>query len=535
MFKYLHKFQSFFEATLNIQELEKPEKSSSKKRGQVLVNKLKSKDPIKKKDGKLVTVDKMYVDGDWEEPLDAVDQITTDGEYDQEKGKEYFIKNFTPDMDPKKYKYRGVFKDDDGDEFGLTQIFKSVDFGSKGAGVDTGTNEVLQAIFIGIRLESNEDLSAETIRKSYQRYLIESEKSPTVMVDDKYENIDDEKLEKFLSSPNWVETFINIPNLLFSYEKVVDKQFSPLIDPQKSYLVYHTSFKSDKSPYLILKKKFLQLSKLSRSTKKDFSKVNFNKFCPGDVYLFEPNSIGEFKNDIDNCSDIDQLIKICERYYNESRLIPISLKMVKVGGSYSIITNNEIGSNSPLFLIDKFIINDDPYRGINSKIKTSSIWFYRKENVHRDRTINFDSSDTSKYTEIDGEVDGSTSRHGKISLEQIIRIIRKNKQLNKIESVNDLKKLTIGELDEKLMKLFEELDSKSGNKIQYNLSDRGSKIEGSEKKIISKIQSLQVLKTFFDIYSKDEKIANIIMTDIMKFALSIQVDYFLTPYYLRVI
>ncbi|NBX83978.1 MAG: hypothetical protein EBQ95_00025 [Gammaproteobacteria bacterium] len=351
------------------------------------------------------------------------------------------------------------------------------------------------------------------------------------MVDDKYENIDDEKLEKFLSSPNWVETFISIPNLLFSYEKLVDEKFSPLIDPKKSYLVYHTSFKSDKSPYLILKKKFLQLSKLSRSTKKDFSKVNFNKFCPGDVYLFEPNSIGEFKNDVDNCSDIDQLIKICERYYNESRLIPISLKMVKVGGSYRIITNNEIGSTSPLFLIDKFIINDDPYRGINSKIKTSSIWFYRKENVHRDRTINFDSSDTSKYTEIDGEVDGSTSRHGKISLEQIIRIIRKNKQLNKIESVNDLKKLTIEELDKKLIKLFEELDSKSGNKIQYNLSDRGSKIEGSEKKIISKIQSLQVLKTFFDIYSKDEKIANIIMTDIMKFALSIQVDYFLTPYY----
>jgi hypothetical protein len=535
MFDFLHKFQSFLEATLNIQELEKPDKSSSKKRGQILVNKLKSKDPIKKKDGKVVTVDKMYVDGDWEEPSDAVDQITTGGEYDQVKGQEYFIKNFTPNMDPKKYKYKNVFKDDDGDEFGLTQIFKSADFGSKGAGVDTGLNEVLQAIFIGIRLESSEDLSVENIRKSYQRYLSESEKSPIVMVDDKYETIDEEKLEKFLSNRDWVETFINVPNLLFSYEKIVDKQFLPLIDPQKLYLVYHTSYKSDKSPYFILKKKYLQLAKLSKFTNKDFSKVNFNKFCPGDVYIFEPDSIENFRADVNNSKDIHELIKICEDYYDEGKSIPVSLKMVKSGGNYRIITNNEIYSKSPLFSIDKFIINDDPYRGIGSKIKTSSIWFYREENVHRDRTINFDSSDTSKYTEIDGEVDGSTSRHGKISLEQIIRIIRKNKQLNKIESVNSLKKLTIEQLEQKLNKLYEELDSKGKNNIQYNLSDRGSKIEGSEKKIISKIQSLQVVKTLLDIHTKDQNTANIIITEIMKFALSIQVDYFLTPYYLRVI
>lgn len=535
MFNYLRKFQSFLEATLNIQELEKDDKTSSKKRGQILVNKLKSKDQIKKKDGKVVTVDKMLVDGDWEEPSDAVDQITTGGEYDKQKGKEYFIRNFKPNMDPKLYKYKNVFKDDDGDEFGLTQIFKSAHFGSKGAGVDTGLNEVLQAIFIGIRLESKEDLSAETIRKSYQRYLNESEKSPIVMVDDKYENIDEDKLERFLSNRDWVETFCSVPNLLFSYEKIVDKEFFPLIDPKKLYLVYHTSFKSDNSPYFILKKKYLQLAKLSKSTTKDFSKVNFNKFCPGDVYIFEPDSIEDFRTDVNNAKDIHELIKICEDYYDEGKSIPVSLKMVKSGGNYRIITNNEIYSKSPLFSIDKFIINDDPYRGIGSKIKTSSIWYYRQENVHRDRTINFDSSDTSKFIEIDGEVDGSTSRHGKISLEQIIRIIRKNTQLNKIESVKDLKKLTIEELDEKLVKLFEDLDSKGRNNIQYNLSDRGSKIQGNEKKLISKIQSLQVLKTLFDIHSKNQEKGNIIITEIMKFALSIQIDYFLTPYYLRVI
>jgi hypothetical protein len=546
MFKYLYKFQSFLEATLNIQELEKQDKASSKKRGQILVNKLKSKDPIKKKDGKTVTVDKMYVDGDWEEPLNVVGQITTGGEYDQEKGKKYFIKNFDTEMDPRRYKYRTVFKDDEGDQFGLTQIFKSPDFGSKGAGVDTGTNEVLQSIFIGIRLESREDLTPENIEKDYRRYLKEKEKFPIVMVDDKFEDIDEEKLKKFLLNKDWVETFCQIPNLLLSEDKEGQTVYKSYLNPNTVYLVYHTSNKSGRSPYNILKKKYLEFAKNVREINSDdedmpveetsnFKNINFNKFCPADIYLFDNNAIGELESRVSQIKNIYDLGVLWDEFFDKGKLVPISLKMVRVGGDYKIITNGEIGAKLPQFSINKFVINDDPYRGIFSKIKTSSVWYYRGKNVYRDRTINFDSSDTSKYTNIDGEVEGSTSRHGKIALEHIVRLITKNKRLSQIQSVNELKKLNIEELDAKLKILIDYIKKNGGNLVEFNKSNRGSKIENNEKKLISKIQSLQVIKTLLDIYLKDNESANFVMTEIMQFALSVKTDYYGTPRYLRVI
>lgn len=515
MSKFIQSYYRFLEE-LTIKNLDRD--YGDKRRGDILINKIKSNQEIKKDNGKEVKIDKMKMNGEWVEPEQAINQITTANRYDSDKGFNYFVSKVDKNGSPRGY--RTVFKGDDDIEFTLKQIFKTQDLGSKGAGVTSGLNEVMQAIFIAIRLESTEDITPENIEKYYQIYLRNKEKSPIVMVDEKYEDIDEETLKKYLRNKHWIETFSKVPNLLISGD---------YLDENTSYLVYHTSFNSDRSPYYILKKKYLELSKRGKF------KINFNKFCPGDVYLFDHDSTEDFIEKINGVNDISTLDVVCDKFFDAKKLIPISLKMIRSDADYKIITNGEIGAGIPDFYITKFVINDDPYRGIFSKIKTTSIWFDARETVPKDRIINFDSSDTTTFTNIDGEIDGSASRHGKLSLEHLVRLITINKEISQIQTVNQLKKLTVEQLDKILLDLHNYIKINGRVMIEINKSNKGSKIENNEKKLISKIQSLQVIKTLLDIYLKDRKSANLIMTQIMQFALSIKTDYFSTPRYLRVI
>ena len=61
------------------------------------------------------------------------------------------------------------------------------------------------------------------------------------------------------------------------------------------------------------------------------------------------------------------------------------------------------------------------------------------------------------------------------------------------------------------------------------------KIEGSKNKLISRIQSLQIIILVGRVLLQDRTLANNIITGIMRYALSIQTDKFDTPRYLRVI
>lgn len=522
MLKNIYSYEEFLESVLEIGDLIKPVGGDI--RGDVLINKLRSGQEIKKDNGKEVKIDKMKSGETWVEPEVALDQIKTANKYDHKKGKDYFVRSFNKKGTPSRY--RTVFKDEDGVDFTLKQIFKTPDLGSKGAGVDAGLAEVMQAIFIGIRLESTTELTFENIQKAYDKYLVEREKFPIVMVGEKFEEIDQEKLKKFLNNKNWVETFCKIPNLLLLDEG----SDGGYLDPSISYLVYHTSGKFGRSPYNVLKSKYRELS-----IKEKFNRVNFNKFCPADVYLIDMNSLTKFKSDIEAVQNMYDLAGICDKYFDLKKFVPLSLKMINVGVDFQIITNGEIGADLPIFSIEKFLVSDDPYRGIFSKIETSSVWHYRKKQIQRDRVINFDSSNTSKSVDIDGEVEGSTSRHGKLSLYHIMRIIRRSRGLSQISSFKQLSKYNIDDLDKIMIDLITRIKSDGGPMIKLNTTNRGSLIKGNEKKLISKIQSLQVIKTLLDIYNKDKNKANKIITEIMQFALSVKTRYFGTPRYLRVI
>ena len=105
----ISKYKHFLEEVeLNLGELGKIR--GDEKRGDILITKLKSKNPtLTTNNNKEVVIDKMKdEDGEWVEPSEAVDDITTDDIYDPDKAKDYFTKSG---------RYTPVFKDNDGDEF----------------------------------------------------------------------------------------------------------------------------------------------------------------------------------------------------------------------------------------------------------------------------------------------------------------------------------------------------------------------------------------------------------------------------------
>ena len=69
-----------------------------------------------------------------------IDQITRDdGKFDTSKARGYFLKGRN---------YQPVFQDEDDKVYTLTDLFKSVDFGSSGAGKTTNENEIIQMLLL---------------------------------------------------------------------------------------------------------------------------------------------------------------------------------------------------------------------------------------------------------------------------------------------------------------------------------------------------------------------------------------------------
>ena len=86
-----------------------------------------------------------------------------------------------------------------------------------------------------------------------------------------------------------------------------------------------------------------------------------------------------------------------------------------------------------------------------------------------------------------------------------------------ISTINTLRKQTEGDL------------------IKVQPITRGSDIRSNENRLISRIQSLQVVLSIIQLHELSHKESNDVVTKILRYALSIQTDKFDTPRYLRVV
>jgi hypothetical protein len=538
----ISKYKHFLEEVeLNLGELGKIR--GDEKRGDILITKLKSKNPtLTTNNNKEVVIDKMKdEDGEWVEPSEAVDDITTDDIYDPDKAKDYFTKSG---------RYTPVFKDNDGDEFRLNQFKKTKEFGSSGAGRLVKQFESAQCIFLAIKQAyphrylgyNNLKSFLNKFKKfiSYESNLIHLPDSVMKEDDMRGFKVDEDLIDDFLQDPEWIETFCKVPNKLWST--------TSKLDTNKLYSIYHVGYSGTDSPYVAISNKYREISKNG-----GFSDINISKYCPADVYMISVIDRDKILSDIYSVKTVDEIIdgqvkkpmdelnKVLNGYFDSKMLIPISLK--KISGNFKIITNSELDKDLPDFFIKSFMVGSD-MRGIASKISTTSIWKHKndKDVDIKDRNINFDSSDTSKGQNIDGEVEGSSSRHGKVSFKAIKRIlnskIESGLKIQNLQSYEELSLLNIDQLKSLVRSLISTINilrrQVGGDLIKVQPITRGSDIRTNEKRLISRIQSLQVVLAIIQLHEISHKYSNDVITKMLRYALSIQTDKFDTPRYLRV-
>jgi len=94
---------------------------------------------------------------------------------------------------------------------------------------------------------------------------------------------------------------------------------------------------------------------------------------------------------------------------------------------------------------------------------------------------------------------------------------------------------TDNKLDSMIEETYVKINRLASNTIKVKpLMTRGRELDSKSKKI-SKLQSLQIVLALEQIFIISPEVGNSILTDIMRYALSIKTDKFDTPRYIRVI
>ena len=587
MNKKIYGFDKFFEKKLDLTDLK-----DDKTRGDTLVKKLKDKEDLELDSGGLVKIDQMMdpdIDGAWVEPDVAVNNLVDDsGEFDIEKAKLYF-KNIKPKAE-RTNKYRGntyvpVLKDKNGKEYLLTDLKKDINFGSTGAGLRIREHESIQMVFLAMRLNQKSDFP-EPIkeekgekRKYYYPEMADilgtfvgtaSFKFGEVSVEPAPGfKVTEEIRDHYSSDQSWLSTFANVPNKLVNQRDSKGK----IIFGNRGYTIFHVSSKDAKSIPNVIFNRFKALSKggdfksvkplgmsfsrlpnptdspkyvkpFNRASKEE---IEFSKYCPADIYVVDTNSIDDLIGGINSCDDILELNTYLNDSFNDRQILPISLKRVGPSpNSANIIVNAEEGMALPVFDVKSFRLSTDIDKGIGSKIMTNSEWIHDGEKIERERNLTLDSPNTGKNSNIDGEIDGKWARHGKISLLWIKKFIEGSNFYQKLEDRFDirimewseLQKFNLEKLKEMLRNIQQEIVGlKADIKIEIKFDLGGKEMGGIERKLISKIQSLQVIRALavIDKFDDEDKEVNSIVSKMLLYALSIQNPGFSSPKYIRVI
>ena len=564
MNKKIYGFDKFFEKGLTLTDL--TGSSVDGKRGDTLVRKLKNKEKIRLNNGELVDIEQMKdpdIDGTWQDADIASDNMLDDsGKFDIVKATDY-LKNTKKSKAARVNSYVKVFKDTDTDEeYTIGDFQKDRDFGSTGAGVRIREHESIQMMFLAKRIQENVDFPAPKMTKKmvkdritkqmkevkiYEypeiRDILESFKNQTnfkigntTLYPAPGFKLTDDMFNHYCDDQSWLSTFCNVPNKLCGQK---DQSNNLVLSPNIKYTIFHVAYKGSESTSNVIFKKYKVLSKGHA--------VDFSKYCPADIYVVDSNSVETLNKGIESCKDIFELNSFLNDSFRDRQIIPISLKRVGPSpNSATLIVNAEDNMELPTFKVSSFKLSKDMEKGIGSKIMTNSEWINNGDKIERQRNLTMDSPNTGKNSNIDGEIDGVWARHGKVSFAWIKKFIEESTLYhNNVEdagrimewqqlvgySVDELRKI-LGDLQKDLIDLKSEMNIS----IDYDLA--GREIKGNiEKKLISKIQSLQIIKALavIDKNDKSKKEVDRIVSNMLLYALSIQNPGFSSPKYVRVI
>jgi len=522
-------------------------------RGQLLVQKLQNGSQFEIKVGKVIITDMLNLSDkkyySINDPIvKPISQITDDeGNFEPIKAKIYLNRN-------------KVFRASNGNTYKLTDLEKTIEFGSKGAGRNTNENEIIQMLLLSVRLELGRDFIMSDLNTALDIFIAATPSFPTNC------HIPDEfrirELDLYTTDRNWMGTFLNSINNIAK----ADSNNKELFQRGKKYDFYHNSLKDVNSIHKVIFKKFkecLSGNKYDEILKKfiEFNQMDFSKYCPADIWVINIDKNEEIKTAVNRSQSIEDLNSVLNRYFDTRDLIPVSLKKVGTAvNSGIVIVNNERDADLPNFDVVNFHLEKDVENGIGVKIDTKSKWtpIGKTKEIERERNLKIDTSDSSKFQNVDGEVDGKYARHGKVSFVVMKKFIENSPYFkyvkdsvsdNPLQTAVELKSKNVDELKEIVKTIDREIKLISnktlGVNIMYDL--KGKKNDNLEKKLISKIQSMQIVRALSIIDSVDESprwikgVANPknevdkIMTKILLYALSINNGGFSTPRYARVI
>lgn len=546
------------EVNLSLDILKKPSKqdSAGPLRGDVLVKKIKDGEEIKTKDDEEVEIGKQDDEG-----KNLIKNITTSGKYDADKAADYLKKGT-------RYKYK--FVDDEDKSYRLSDFVKVKDFGGESSGSSLGTK--------GTRFVE----SIQTIVFGYKQYM----DSQSIKYFDKtsIENaikwwVENSEAEKFVKIPtsitestlnsyeSYIPTFIKTANFFINHKEEMNPGDISLntVDGKKhkkTYVFYQISYLGDFMNVLndAYKRCVKQTIKEEHANDKETiprsNTVNISKWTPSDVWAVNISKEEKIKSLLKEADSMITLNLLIDELFDKRDLVGISLKKIgdSVGKRFPIIINKE--SKRPIYKFLDATLSPNPFTK-NTKV-TLRRYFLEDSEYATERLlpVGFEDvsirSTSSSVANINLEVVGASSRHGKVSLETINHILR-NEDLATIEDAKSIESShtgtagyddlisEVGLLDSYLKRKHsseDTLDIERSADDKNLIEVRGRKptatdIRKNKASLISKYQALSLVKVFIE--SNDKKAVNRAINSIMYHALSIQNRYFMCPKYARVI
>ncbi|NBP56127.1 hypothetical protein EBU71_06250 [bacterium] len=408
--------------------------------------------------------------------------------------------------------YKKSIVSDDGTVYKLNDIVKTSDFGSSG-GSSLGTEntikiESIYCLYFSIRQFLSRDIS---ITDDIDYFL----ESPSVM--------------DFVRTPVQIssQTLEDFANWEFSFIQTVNG-----INKTEKYLV-----KSGKSEGVLrsdIKYRFHQINSKDTLIFTLLQKYNsfrldipISKWTPSDIWAINSDTESQTIRKISQTRTIDELNLLTNQLFDQGELVGISLKKITPREEdFKIIINNE--SPKPKYSLERFNLVDDPTQTLNITLvarRTSEVYGDGEEK------IDFRSfSGENKISDISGEVIGKDARFGKISLKIINRILL-SYGLGSVDVYGTFENTPQNILEKKLEEIQGNL---LGLPIIKISSSRVEKLK-TRRRLISKLQSLQLTRILCDNWKKKPKLTDKIINELFYYALSIENEFYESPKYIRII
>ena len=546
------------EVNLSLDILKKPAKqdSAGPLRGDILIKKIKDGEEIKTKDDEEVEIGKQDDEG-----KNLIKNITTGGKYDADKAADY-LKRGT------RYKYK--FVDDEDKSYRLSDFVKVKDFGGESSGSSLGTKatrfvESIQTIVFGYK----QYMDAQSIK--YFTH-VDIENAIDWWVD---ENSDAEKFVKIPTSITkstlnsyeaYIPTFIKTANFFINHKDEIKSGDISLntVDGKKhrkTYVFYQISHIGDFMNILnetykrCVKQTIKEENANDKETIPRSNTVNISKWTPSDVWAVNISKEESIKSLLKEADSMLTLNLLIDELFDKRDLVGLSLKKIgdSVGKRFPIIINKE--SKRPIYKFLDATLSPNPFTK-NTKVTLRRYFLETDSATERLLPSGFEDvsirSTSSSVANINLEVVGASSRHGKVSLETINHILR-NEDLAVIEDAKSIESShpgtdgyddlisEVGLLDSYLKKKHSredilDIERSADDKNLIEIKGRkptATDIRKNKASLISKYQALSLVKVFIE--SGDKKAVNRAINSIMYHALSIQNRYFMCPKYARVI